>query len=122
MSDGGSDCVTVGDFYGGGDFDGGLDGSVGGCSRVAVAVMLIFHIAGIHIAGLNAPKTKPPLDGVCYVVMMAERRGRARTLITSPPPPLDRPHGQTSHTLLLGLNLNSHLAAKKETEHKSSVS
>ena len=58
MSDGGSDCVTVGDFYGGGDFDGGLDGSVGGCSRVAVAVMLIFHIAGIHIAGLNAPKNK----------------------------------------------------------------
>ena len=62
MSDGGFDCVTVGvgDFYGGGDFDGGLDGGVGGCSRiaVAVAVMLIFHIAGIHIAGLNAPKSK----------------------------------------------------------------
>ena len=56
MSDGGFDCVTVGvgDFYGGGDFDGGLDGGVGGCSRVVV--MLIFHIAGIHIAGLNAPK------------------------------------------------------------------
>ena len=52
MSDGGFDCVLVGvgDFYGG-----GLDGG-GGCSRVAVA--LIFHIAGIHIAGLNAPKNK----------------------------------------------------------------
>ena len=58
MSDGGFDCVTVGvgDFYCGGDFDGGLDGGVGGCSKVAV--MLIFHIAGIHIAGLNAPKNK----------------------------------------------------------------
>ena len=58
MSDGGFDCVTVGvgDFYCGGDFDGGLDGGVGGCSKVAV--MLIFHIAGIHVAGLNAPKNK----------------------------------------------------------------
>ena len=55
VSDSGFDCVrvSVGDFYGGGYFVGG------GCSRVAVAVALIFHIGGIlFIAGLNAPKSK----------------------------------------------------------------
>ena len=49
VSNGGFDCVrvNVGDFYGGGDFGDGLDGG-DGCSQVAVAAALIFHIGGIH--------------------------------------------------------------------------